>query len=125
MADDELIDEIACRARVSRDDAVAMLEVLAEVARKRLIEGKPFQITDLGSAGHDAPPGRAGKEWHHDHTPTHEEVQALITRAQRHPLGMEFLMDGELGSVAITFQTHAFTVDAARALLRGASGDGQ
>lgn len=43
-----------------------------------------------------------------------EEVDQLIARARAHPLGVRFLMDGHLGSVAITFGTHAFTVDAAR-----------
>jgi len=47
------------------------------------------------------------------------EVEALITAAQDHPLGTEFLLDGHLEAVAITFDVHAFTVDAARRVLRG------
>lgn len=54
-----------------------------------------------------------------DYRPTPEEVDSLIEAARRHPLGIEFLRDGELGSVAMTFQTHAFTVDAARIALAG------
>ena len=46
-------------------------------------------------------------------------VEALIVAAKDHPLGTEFLIDGHLEAVAITFQVHAFTVDAARRVLRG------
>lgn len=54
------------------------------------------------------------------HDPTHEdEVEALIVAAEAHPLGTEFLREGHLEAVAITFQVHAFTVDAARRVLRG------
>ena len=48
------------------------------------------------------------------YAPSEEEVDHLIARAKAHPLGVRFLLDGHLGSVAITFGTHAFTVDAAR-----------
>ena len=50
--------------------------------------------------------------------PRHE-VEALIGAARKHPLGTEFLVDGHLEAVAVTFQVHAFTVDAARRVLRG------
>jgi len=53
---------------------------------------------------------------HHAHP---REVEALIVAAKTHPLGTEFLTDGHLEAVAITFQVHAFTVDAARRVLRG------
>jgi hypothetical protein len=46
--------------------------------------------------------------------PSEEEVDRLIDRARAHPLGVQFLVEGHLGSVATMFQTHAFTVDAAR-----------
>ena len=47
-------------------------------------------------------------------TPTVADMNALVRRAKRHPLGIEFLLTGELGSVAATFHAHAFTVIAAR-----------
>lgn len=47
------------------------------------------------------------------------EVEELIGAAREHPLGTEFLVDGHLEAVAVTFQVHAFTVDAARRVLRG------
>jgi hypothetical protein len=46
--------------------------------------------------------------------PTDADIDALIAHATAHPLGLEFLKRGELGSVAISFETHAFTVIAAR-----------
>lgn len=48
-------------------------------------------------------------------------VDRLIDAAGRHPLGLEFLIQGDLGSVAVTFGVHAFTVEAARARLSAAS----
>jgi hypothetical protein len=45
-------------------------------------------------------------------------VAQLVERAKVHPLGLDYLKGGHLGSVAVTFETHAFTVLAARDLLR-------
>lgn len=45
-------------------------------------------------------------------------VAELVERAKAHPLGLAYLKGGHLGSVAATFETHAFTVLAARDLLR-------
>lgn len=50
--------------------------------------------------------------------PTEKEVDDLIAAASAHPLGVRFLVEGHLGSVATVFRTHAFTVDAARERLR-------
>jgi hypothetical protein len=50
---------------------------------------------------------------------TEEEITALIVAAGRHRLGTEFLLTGHLGTVAIMFGVHAFTVEAARLRLRG------
>ena len=45
-------------------------------------------------------------------------VAQLVERAKAHPLGLDYLKGGHLGSVAVTFEAHAFTVLAARELLR-------
>ena len=45
-------------------------------------------------------------------------VAELLERAKARPLGLDYLKGGHLGSVAVTFETHAFTVLAARELLR-------
>jgi hypothetical protein len=50
---------------------------------------------------------------------TEEEITALIIAASKHALGPEFLLTGHLGTVAIMFGVHAFTVEAARLRLRG------
>ena len=47
-----------------------------------------------------------------------ERVEELIVAARKHPLGIEFLLEGDLSSVAIMFGAHAFTVEAARETLR-------
>lgn len=48
------------------------------------------------------------------------EVESLISRAERHALGLEFLLRGAHDAVAVTFGVHAFVVDAARDRLRDA-----
>ncbi len=45
-------------------------------------------------------------------------VAELLERAKAHPLGLDYLKGGHLGSVAVSFETHAFTVLAARETLR-------
>jgi hypothetical protein len=52
------------------------------------------------------------------YVPSDEEVDRLIDRAKSHPLGVRFLVEGHLGSVATMFGAHAFTVDAARDRLK-------
>ena len=52
--------------------------------------------------------------------PAPAAVEDLIRRAERHPLGTQFLCDGAQESVAALFSVHAFVVDEARNRLRGA-----
>jgi hypothetical protein len=49
--------------------------------------------------------------------PAPADVDRLIRAAGDHPLGVEYLKHGHLGTVAITFGCHAFTVVAARDVL--------
>lgn len=46
--------------------------------------------------------------------PAPEDIQELIAAAHEHSMGIDFLLDGDLGSVAAMFRVHAFTVEAAR-----------
>ncbi len=48
------------------------------------------------------------------YSPPAKEVEELVERAARHPLGTEFLRGGALDAVAAIFQVHAFTVEQAR-----------
>jgi hypothetical protein len=57
-----------------------------------------------------------------DFHPTDADVDALIARASADSLGIDFLLNGELGAVATWLRTHAFTVVAARDRLLGRSG---
>jgi hypothetical protein len=50
----------------------------------------------------------------HSYRPDPEDVENLISAAQEHTLGIDFLLKGDLGSVAAIFRTHAFAVEAAR-----------
>lgn len=52
------------------------------------------------------------------YVPSDREVADLIAAAASHPLGIEFLLNGELCAVATMFRVHAFTVDAAREKVR-------
>ncbi|MFH2202875.1 MAG: hypothetical protein ABIJ96_07160 [Elusimicrobiota bacterium] len=49
--------------------------------------------------------------------PSPEEVDALIARAKAHPLGLDYLLEGEADSISATFGVHAFVIDSARDLL--------
>lgn len=53
--------------------------------------------------------------------PDAQDVERLIEAARRHPLGLKFLIDGDLGAVAVLFGVHAFAVEAARDRLHGES----
>ncbi len=52
------------------------------------------------------------------YVPSDREIGELIAAATRHPLGIQFLMEGQLCAVATMFGVHAFTVDAARERIR-------
>lgn len=117
MADPELLNELARRAGVSRADVEAVMEALARIAPEHLHAAKPLFAADA-----DCPLGDAAAEPREPviapYVPSADDVEALIATAGQHPLGLEFLLEGDLAAVAITFRTHAFTVDAARQRLR-------
>ena len=46
--------------------------------------------------------------------PTSADIEKLIVAARKHPLGTEFLLNGDLCAVATIFGVHVFTVEAAR-----------
>jgi len=52
--------------------------------------------------------------------PTAQQVEDLIRRARKHPLGLDYLLHGYLDSVAATFKVHGFTVEHARERIRSA-----
>jgi hypothetical protein len=72
--------------------------------------GQPNELDSAGATARGSHPG--------SNAPTSREVEELIAAAAAHPLGLAFLLDGDLCAVAIKFQTHAFTVDAARHRIR-------
>ena len=108
MNDSHLIAELVRRSKVSPSDAEAVVDALAELAA----EGR------LGASSRTWPGAEpAAQATGEPFMPTRADVDALIATARRHPLGVDFLIGGHLGSVAATFKAHAFTVEAARARL--------
>lgn len=87
MHEPELIRELSTRAGISPGAARAVVEALGAL---RASPAAPADPRDPAA------------------------VDALLAAARRHPLGLEFLADGFLGSVAAAFHVHAFTVEAAR-----------
>lgn len=96
MKDADLVAELASRAHVQETTVRAVLGALAHVAAEE-------PAGDTAAAAGAAEP---------------VSVDALIERARAHPLGIDFLLHGHLGSVAAMFHTHAFTVEAARDRLK-------
>ena len=106
MADPKLIDDLAERAGVSKADAEAVLEALGALAPERV-----SALLHPSPSRPEPAPAR--------YVVNALDVEALIAAARKHPLGLTFLLNGDLSAVAATFQAHAFTVDAAREHLRG------
>jgi hypothetical protein len=110
MPKDELVTKLAARAGVGRAQAKAVLDALAEMGEGH---GQPMPIEALDPGPGAGWPSKASQEPLR-YQPTGAEVARLIEDAQGHQLGLEFLIEGELGSVAMTFGVHAFTVHSAR-----------
>jgi hypothetical protein len=109
MADPRLIDELVRRTKVPAADAEAVLDALAGLtAEGRFDPARWFGRDPAQNATAPAAPAEPFE-------PTSAEIDALIAAARSHPLGIDFLLTGHLGAVAVTFRTHAFTVEAARA----------
>jgi hypothetical protein len=87
--------------------------------RRSDVEAVVQELNALDGAAPAAPPGESRERRFGGYQTTEEEITALIVAAGRHRLGTEFLLTGHLGTVAIMFGVHAFTVEAARLRLRG------
>ncbi len=117
MIESELVDALARRVNLAPADAQAVLTALATIACEQERRGEPvafggFTISRCPAGRQAAGNGAAA------FSPSPEDVDELIAAASRHPLGLEFLVNGDLCAVAIMFRAHAFTVDAARDRLR-------
>ncbi len=109
MTESELLSEVARRSGVPRTHVEAVLAVLAEIRHEERKEREtPVPPADAGAPLRYAP----------SYTPGADEVARLIAAATAHPLGLEFLLEGNLCAVATMFGVHAFTVDAARQRLK-------
>lgn len=118
MNETELIGELSRRAAVDGRSARAVVDALRDLVREGAVSDRLLDPV----AAHHAIDGAA----HHSDRPFFpteritdpRAVDDLITHARHHRLGVDFLLDGHLGSVAAEFGAHAFTVEAARQRLR-------
>jgi hypothetical protein len=46
--------------------------------------------------------------------PTSDQIAKLIAAARNHPLGTNFLLEGDLCAVAVIFGAHVFTIECVR-----------
>ena len=98
MNEAEVVRELSHKTGLPQSAAEAVLRALREMMHDGLVNMRlPIAKNDLEDVA---------------------LVDDVIARARRHPLGIEFLLDGHLAAVAISLQAHAFTVEAARARLR-------
>lgn len=99
MNEVELVRELSRRTSLPEESAAAVLHAMHDLVDEGMMD--PVSILVMPHPS-DAPPDDPGV------------VEQLITRARKHPLGLEFLASGLLATVAITLGAHAFTVEAAR-----------
>lgn len=120
MDESKLIATLSRRARVPRSTARDVLKALLDLLQEENVSRDA--LLHPGSMRFAEPPG-----WAPDPGARHLKassysdpnvVDDLIERARTHSLGVEFLLNGYLASVAAEFDTHAFTVEAARQRLR-------
>jgi len=117
MTESELLTELTRRTGVSRANVETVLAALAEIRteqRRRDEAPGPTPRPSNAESGTEA-----ASPYQPSCTPDDDEVQRLIRDAGSHPLGLEFLLEGDLCAVATLFGVHAFTVDAARQRLKG------
>ncbi len=116
MTEAEMVRDLARRTGISPTDAQSVLTVLGEIAHEQRRQGKRLPVADLLVPA-------AEPRHRPSYVPTEKEIGDLIAAAGSHPLGLDFLLNGELSAVATMFRAHAFTVDAARERIRAGSAD--
>lgn len=105
-----LVREAAERSGLSEAAVAAVVDALASLVHDSHVTPGELVHALLGAGGPLPPPDLDPRD--------PAVVTELVERAKAHPLGLDYLRSGHLGSVAVTFETHAFTVLAARDLLR-------
>ena len=98
MNESDIVRELSRRTSLPEEPTAAVLHAIQELIH----EGTLDCATLLKLSEPPGPPDDPAV------------VERLITRAKKHPLGLEFLVSGFLATVAITLGAHAFTVEAAR-----------
>lgn len=106
----EFFEEVSRRTLVPVRTVRAVVDALRDEVRNGHVAGET-----LLHAGDHATRSASAHATHHSDP---RAVDELIARARTHRLGVEFLLEGYLDSVAAEFGAHAFTVEAARLRLR-------
>ncbi len=99
MNESDIVKELSRRTTLPEESAAAVLQALRDLIHEGSVNG--LSLLNIPEPP-ECPPDDPGV------------VDRLITRAKKHPLGIEFLTSGFLATVAITLGAHAFTVEAAR-----------
>lgn len=113
----ELLNELSLRTGVEPSASRAVFDALLDLVREGAISADVLLFptsTNAHALGVAARTPRLPVANHADPL----LVDDLIDRARKHRLGIDFLRDGLLGSVAAEFGAHAFTVEAARQRLQ-------
>lgn len=122
MTDRDLVAKLAARAGLEPEQVQDVLAALSEVTCEHERAGQPLPLSQLGLARCYGFRPAGSRATSLAEPPCESAVERLIAEARHHPLGLEFLLEGEPGCVAATFGTHAFTVDAARQRLGSSNG---
>jgi hypothetical protein len=117
MNEKDLIGELCRRAGVPEASAEALLEALRAMARDGLVNENVLRSSEAAERPDPCLPVPEGKGTGVSGGTGVRAADELIACARNHPLGLEFLRGGYLGSVAAVFGANAFTVEEARAKL--------
>ncbi len=104
-----LVKDVAARSGLSEETVASVIEALAGLVHDSHATQDEALRAVLGATGPLHSPAVDPRD--------PAVVAELVERAKAHPLGLDYLRSGHLGSVAATFETHAFTVLAAREAL--------
>lgn len=105
----EMVHELSVRSGVAEREAADVLDALLELVRQGHVSEDILLSPQAAKAAEAfATPAAADAPI----------VEELIARARLHPLGVAFLREGFLASVAAEFGAHALTVEAARIRLK-------
>ena len=113
MKESHLVGEVVRRTEVTEESARSVIEAISDLLREGQVGSVHLRAYGASPEPIEACPDPASLN------PTDPRlVDALVENAKNHPLGLEFFEQGSICSVSAAFQSHAFTVEAAREKLQ-------